>query len=326
MIETLEIRNFKSIKELRLPCKKFNLFIGEPGAGKSNLLEALGLLSFIEARQYDPDIALDGFVRHEGTANLFYAGDTAHPLSIDCGAAAVELELAGKAGQYRGVYRHSDGTIAELGGDERTIREVAPLAPAARPPVRFYRAPALTDFRESDCAFLLPPAGSNFPSLLTRDGELRYWVNLPFRPYGLCLELTTQQKQLKVKSCGGGGAIPYSLAPETLRRMAFYTAAIDGNRNAALVFEEPEAHAFPGDATFLAEMIALEDTLNPYFLTTHSPYFLMTFLGKARRDQLSVNLVYRDKSQTKVKTLPQETLPELYEVDIFSNIELYLAA
>lgn len=324
MIDTLEIRNFKSIKELSLPCKKFNLFVGEPGAGKSNLLEALGLLSFIEARQYDRDIALDGFVRHEGTANLFYAGDTAHPLSVRCGAAAVEL--AGQGGQYRGVYRHSAGATAALSGDERAIREVAALTPAARPPVRFYRAPALTDFRESDCAFLLPPAGSNFPFLLAGDGELRYWVNLPFRPYGLCLELTPQQKQLKVKSCGGGGAIPYSLAPETLRRLAFYTAAIDGNRNAALVFEEPEAHAFPGDATFLAEMIALEDNLNQYFLTTHSPYFLTTLLGKARREQLSVNLVYRDKRQTKVKTLPQETLPELYEVDIFSNIELYLAA
>ena len=129
MIDTLEIRNFKSIKELSLPCKRFNLFIGEPGAGKSNLLEALGLLSFIAARRYDPEIALDGFVRHERTANLFYAGDTAHPLSIRCGAAAVELELAGKAGQYRGVYRHSAGATAALSGDERTIREVAALDP-----------------------------------------------------------------------------------------------------------------------------------------------------------------------------------------------------
>ena len=281
MIETLEIRNFKSIKELSLPCQRFNLFIGEPGAGKSNLLEALGLLSFIESRQYDPDIALDGFVRHERTTNLFHRGDTANPLSVRCGAAAVEL--ACHAGQYRGLYRHSDGTAAALCGDERTIREVAPIAAASRPPVRFYRAPALTDFRESDCAFLLPPAGRNLLSLLAREGELRYWVNLPFRPYNLSLELAQQQKQLKIKSCDGDGvAIPYALAPETLRRMAFYIAAIDSNRRAALVFEEPEVHLFPGDAAFLAEAIALEDNLNQYFITTHSPYFLMTLLGKVQ--------------------------------------------
>ena len=325
MIETLEIRNFKSIKELSLPCQRFNLFIGEPGAGKSNLLEALGLLSFIDARQYDPDIALDGFVRHERTANLFYKGDTANPLSIRGGAAAVEL--ACHAGQYRGLYRHSDGATAALCCDDRTIREVAPIAAESRPPVRFYRAPALTDFRESDCDFLLPPAGRNLLSLLAREGELRYWVNLPFRPYNLSLELAPRQKQLKIKSCDGdGAAIPYSLAPETLRRMAFYIAAIDSNRRTVLVFEEPEVHLFPGDAAFLAEAIALEDNLNQYFITTHSPYFLMTLLGKAQQEQLSVNLVYGDKGQTKVKTLPQETLPELYEVDIFSNIELYLAA
>ncbi len=47
MIETLEISNFKSVKHLKLPCKRFNVFIGEPNTGKSNILEALGLLSFV---------------------------------------------------------------------------------------------------------------------------------------------------------------------------------------------------------------------------------------------------------------------------------------
>ena len=47
MIETLEITNFKSVKRLTLPCKRFNIFIGEPNTGKSNILEALGLLSFV---------------------------------------------------------------------------------------------------------------------------------------------------------------------------------------------------------------------------------------------------------------------------------------
>ncbi|MCS6962894.1 AAA family ATPase [Thermoflexus sp.] len=41
-ISYLEIRNFKSIKELRIDCRRVNLFIGPPNTGKSNLLEALG--------------------------------------------------------------------------------------------------------------------------------------------------------------------------------------------------------------------------------------------------------------------------------------------
>ena len=38
MIRTLEIKNFKSIKELRLDCRRINIFIGEPNTGKSNIL------------------------------------------------------------------------------------------------------------------------------------------------------------------------------------------------------------------------------------------------------------------------------------------------
>ncbi len=37
MIETLEIHNFKSIKDLTLPCKRFNVFVGEPNTGKSKV-------------------------------------------------------------------------------------------------------------------------------------------------------------------------------------------------------------------------------------------------------------------------------------------------
>ena len=47
MINTLEINRFKSIKSLTLDCRKINLFIGEPNTGKSNILEALGLWSFL---------------------------------------------------------------------------------------------------------------------------------------------------------------------------------------------------------------------------------------------------------------------------------------
>lgn len=45
MITELSIKNFKSIKELQIPCKKLNVFIGEPNSGKSNIIEALSLQS-----------------------------------------------------------------------------------------------------------------------------------------------------------------------------------------------------------------------------------------------------------------------------------------
>ena len=47
MITTLNIERFKSIRTLELSCRRVNVFIGEPNTGKSNILEALGLLSWL---------------------------------------------------------------------------------------------------------------------------------------------------------------------------------------------------------------------------------------------------------------------------------------
>lgn len=45
MIETITIANYKSIKEMSFKPKRINLFIGENGAGKSNILESLAIFS-----------------------------------------------------------------------------------------------------------------------------------------------------------------------------------------------------------------------------------------------------------------------------------------
>lgn len=65
MIKNLEVKNFKSLKHLKLDCKKVNLFIGKPNTGKSNILESVGIFSF-------PYEHLRKFVRFENMTNLFY--------------------------------------------------------------------------------------------------------------------------------------------------------------------------------------------------------------------------------------------------------------
>jgi len=49
MIEKIHIKNFKSIYDLELEVGRINLFIGENGSGKSNLLEALVFVSASES-------------------------------------------------------------------------------------------------------------------------------------------------------------------------------------------------------------------------------------------------------------------------------------
>jgi len=53
MIEKIHIQNFKSIYDLELEVGRINLFIGENGSGKSNLLEALVFVSAGEDSRLD---------------------------------------------------------------------------------------------------------------------------------------------------------------------------------------------------------------------------------------------------------------------------------
>ena len=43
MIQTIHIKNFKSIQDLKLDIGRFNVIIGENGSGKTNFLEAIAM-------------------------------------------------------------------------------------------------------------------------------------------------------------------------------------------------------------------------------------------------------------------------------------------
>jgi AAA15 family ATPase/GTPase len=77
-IRKLRIKNFKSIKELDLDCKRINVFIGEPNTGKSNILEIIGLLSHV--RYGNGKLA--NFVRFESLLDLFYDRNIGDPITI----------------------------------------------------------------------------------------------------------------------------------------------------------------------------------------------------------------------------------------------------
>ncbi|MFP3975475.1 MAG: AAA family ATPase [Dehalococcoidia bacterium] len=79
MINNLSIRNFKSIKGISFTCRRINLFIGGPNTGKSNILEALGILSF--GAYHEESLA--GFVRVQRVSNLFYDEILDQPVEIE---------------------------------------------------------------------------------------------------------------------------------------------------------------------------------------------------------------------------------------------------
>lgn len=63
MIEKIHIQNFKSIYDLEIKVGRVNLFIGENGSGKSNLLEALVFVSANQSNKLDNEFLFSRGIR-----------------------------------------------------------------------------------------------------------------------------------------------------------------------------------------------------------------------------------------------------------------------
>jgi AAA15 family ATPase/GTPase len=320
MVGILEIKNFKSIKELRLDCKRLNIFIGQPNTGKSNILESLGLLSLgyhgrfgIEARK---------FVRFDTPSNLFYDGNLENPVQVNADDASLNIKF--QNGNFEGRYLSGNSTGIVLTGDHRNIG--FSRAADALAPFKFYRFEVKETFERPESGFLLPPSGDNLLSLLVSQRELRSQVNDLFSPIGLRLGLRPQEHKIEVIKDYQDIIVsyPYHLVSDTYQRLIFYLSAILSNKDSVLVFEEPESHAFPYYTKYLAEIIALDESNNQYFISTHNPYFLLPILEKIDKDEVAVFITYFENYETKVKPMTEEQIRTSTEIDIFSNLEGFL--
>ena len=128
MIDNLSIRNFKSITNLNIDSRRINVFIGEPNTGKSNILEALGMISWCGYGQPE----LKEYVRFQGTQNLFYDELLDRPIRIH--TENLELEIIFKDDKFHieGVLKKegekpTKNTISTLdysGNPKRTIKSL----------------------------------------------------------------------------------------------------------------------------------------------------------------------------------------------------------
>ena len=192
---------------------------------------------------------------------------------------------------------------------------------------KFYRfAPKSTFPRKPATSFSRHRARTSC-HLLLHNRELRAEANEPFLSRGLRLGLRPQEDKIEVLKNFEGVIVsnPYHLASDTFQRLVFYMAALRTNSDSVLVFEEPEAHAFPYYTKYLAESIALDERSNQYFISTHNPYFLLPVLEKTLADDIAIFITYYEDYQTKIMQLPPEDLERIFdEIDVFSNIETFL--
>lgn len=321
-IKDLEIINFKSIKHLKLQCRKVNLFIGEPNAGKSNILETIGLLSHLGHGR------INNFVRFEVMTDLFYDRVLDDPIRITFDKKY--LQVAFKDGQFLGTL-----TIEMDETRKRTQQFFRYDFQGGHGSIhpqfyefKFYRFSKRSNFPVQQSSFLRPPDGDNLLAVIMARKELRAVFMNIFRKFGYRPVFRPQEGKIEVLKDLEDVVIsfPYSLASETLQRLVFYLAAIHSNKESILTLEEPEAHAFPYYTKYLAERIALDKNNNQYFIATHNPYLLTSILEKTPKDDVAIFVTSLDKYQTKAKALTPKQKEEILDMgmDAFFNIDKFV--
>ena len=312
MIENLRIQNFKSIRNLSLKCSRINVFIGEPNTGKSNILEALGMLSFLGHGG-----SLKDFIRFETMPDIFYNKSLEDPIQISFDQELFTLKF--KDGKFHGVLQQKEAILGSDYYGNVTLK----LQPKLKA-FKFYRFKILKEFVDKPTETFIPPFGSNLLALILTNKIVKSTISDLFSGFGWKLVVKPYEKKIEFQKEIDNivVSLPYHSLSDTLQRIIFHLTAILSNKNSVIAFEEPEAHAFPYYTRFLAEQIALDDRGNQYFISTHNPYFLQSIVEKSKMDA-SIFITYLEEGETRVKQFTSKKLEKLleYDVDVFFNLE-----
>ena len=343
--ENITIDNFKSVRHIELnDCKRINLFIGKPNVGKSNILEALSLFSITHNSSIRTRFnnSFKSYIRYDSERELFFNGLIEPSSAINIQSNLINCNLTFQPNEGIKMHIYGDGfdTTTTIELDERVG---VPLMKNSQPYARTFKKVKKYIFdlnrpgkninikNGSTLPFLMPPFGNNLMNIISGNEELTKDTIEFFKRYELDVVFDEASNTIKLMKLRQGEndimrifLLPYSSMADTLQRVIFYKTAIASNKDSILLFEEPEAHAFPPYIVHVTqEMIWSKD--NQFFLTTHSPFVLNDFLENARED-LAVYLVDWKKGETTVKRLSDADLDEIYQygVDLFTNIETFI--
>jgi AAA15 family ATPase/GTPase len=355
-ISNLEIKNFKSIKDIKISCKRINVFIGEPNVGKSNILESLSLY-VAEFSGYN-SLFLKDYLRYEKLSNLFFDQDRKNVISVESNLGNVYMNYHlnsinqydiivtppieelnqilfpqnyslhdRESSFYNQVVKHreqisqfsvqpfySSITDGIFNNGKRSFGYESPF--------KRYIFKSLTEHTSHFPLFLNPPFGDNLYTILESNPVVYNEATHFFSKYGLDLLIDTENNKLDIQKRVGNRVykIPYSLAADTLQRIIFHLAAIETNNNSVLIFEEPEAHAFPKYISLFADK-AIESKSNQFFIGTHSQYLLTPFIEQCPPEEIAIFLCTYENYETKIKELSNIEIGNIMKrgIDLFYN-------
>ena len=323
IIDNIRIENFKSLKGTSLEdCRTYNLLLGRPNVGKSNILEALSLFSLPyllpEKRE------LSDMLRYQhGINELFFNGDVLSPITVHAGDFTASLFTVDNAKFNWEGKQGGNREMLTIAGGKITTRKTSP---GIYLPFKRYVFRKLDRFSHVDLPYLLPIAGENLMQIIQNNVSLTKEIGGLAGEYGLQLLFDTSTREIKFQKELDENtvfSIPFFSISDTLQRLIFYKAAICSNRDSVIMLEEIEAHAYPPFISKITSSI-LEDRSNQYFITTHSPYVLNDFLEQ-RGEDLAIYLVDLEGGQTCVRRLSEAEVDEVYNdgIDLFFYHEIF---
>jgi AAA15 family ATPase/GTPase len=336
-LSTLEIHNFKSVKNLKISPGRVNVFIGKPNAGKSNLLEALTFLG-LDFRH--GNIIPKSEIRYTDLASLFYDQNYNDVISVSTNRMAC-LVVQGDGDTF--VLNSTEDPIEV----EKMSHFITDSPPVKRPAggasvhkILFNmdgsfpnNSKILTSnikhyqFNSSLDTNSVTIDGKNLWTVIQHNSFLKSFSRDFFKEFSLEVLYDTRKNKMDImkKNEDSYYLIDFSMTPDTFQRMLYYLAVIEGNKNSVILLEEPEAQSYPPYIQMLAEKI-VEDKANQYFITTHSPFIVEKMLEHSgKEDNVKFFITYFEDYQTNVHELTAKEIDSVIAngIDLFFNIEAF---
>ncbi len=345
MINRLEIKNFKSIKNIKFSPKKLNIFIGAPNVGKSNILEALSLFSVPYVN--NPKNKFEGLIRFENLNNLFYDNQTANNIEILTDTISSYLLHLSEDNSFNFFisskpFKNFNEIISEIEKNNIEIffnnlynkkgeiiyNKTENKYENYYSSIRKYTFNKNTKGERKFNEYLLPPHGNNFNTILQNSNKVFEESASFFEIYGLELLYDVETNLFEIQKKQGKRVYKYpiKLMADTLQRIIFYLTVIETNKNTSIILEEPETHSYPPYVKMLAERITRNDT-NQFFITTHSPYLLYNIIENTKFEDRNIIITYYENYQTKIKILSKKQINKILEddIEIFFNTDKLLS-
>jgi len=317
----IEISNFKSIKHLEInDCNKINVFIGMPNAGKSNILEALGLFGMVKNGLTN----LKDFIRFKDVSELFFEGNITDKIKIELNSSILELveknywSLEFNLNEYLNFNANTNLNVNRSFYHSVEQNEIS---------IKKYQFKDVLFEIQNNNSNLEFPLGKNLAQIIISNPKLRKKVNEVFKENNLKLLIDKATSELKIYKEYQDGIVftlPYEMIADTLQRLIFYKAAIMSNQNTVLLFEEPEAHCFEPYILEFTNDVKYDENNNQFFIVTHSDFIIKEFLrDQESKQNTNIYLVNNVDGETKVKLLEKNKNEDVYEYGMnpFFNFE-----